>query len=181
MSPFFTWLQSTLEEGVDAGWYDVNNTLQCMIFHWVFIPWLQAELDNYQDRINHSQKRCDKKKVLPHGIPDLIYHCAEDYGALDFKVMVAPGAIDYIEQLYVTQNHIIFDLVPASLNNLINLCYDQLGRPPVGCSSMWTVYCENMVPDTEVDLLLGLCDLHETDGYLGGVANSLACKVSVRS
>ncbi|KIK19056.1 hypothetical protein PISMIDRAFT_40156, partial [Pisolithus microcarpus 441] len=78
--------EALLEEGMDARWYDVDNTLQCMIFHWVFIPWLQAELDNYQDHINHSQKHCDKKKVLPHGIPNLIYHCAEDYGALDFKV-----------------------------------------------------------------------------------------------
>jgi len=25
-------------------------------------------------------------KVLPHGIPELIYTCAQDYGALDFKV-----------------------------------------------------------------------------------------------
>ncbi|KAI6010570.1 hypothetical protein BKA83DRAFT_16275 [Pisolithus microcarpus] len=186
--------EALLEEGVDAGWYDVDNTLQCMIFRWVFIPWLQAELDNYRDRINHSRKRRDKKKVLPHGIPDLIYHCAEDYGALDFKVMVAPGAIDYVEQLYITQNHVVFDLVPASLNNLINSCYDQIGRPPVGRSSVWTVYCElldlvrqhaevpviltvlegeDVAPDTEVDLLPGLRDLHETDGYLGGVANGL--------
>ena len=26
-------------------------------------------------------------KVLPHGIPELIYMCAQDYGALDFKVV----------------------------------------------------------------------------------------------
>ena len=25
-------------------------------------------------------------QILPHGIPELIYTCAEDYGALDFKV-----------------------------------------------------------------------------------------------
>jgi len=25
-------------------------------------------------------------KVLPHSIPELIYTCAQDYGALDFKV-----------------------------------------------------------------------------------------------
>ncbi|KAL4079454.1 hypothetical protein J3A83DRAFT_4185472 [Scleroderma citrinum] len=43
-----------LESGVDAGWYDPDNTLQLMIFHWVFIPWLQVELDNYQDHINNS-------------------------------------------------------------------------------------------------------------------------------
>ena len=34
-----------------------------MVFRWVFIPWLQVELNNYQDRLNHSRKRRDKKKV----------------------------------------------------------------------------------------------------------------------
>ncbi|KAI6038903.1 kinase-like domain-containing protein [Pisolithus marmoratus] len=42
-------------------------------------------------------------------------------------VMVVPGAIDYVEQLYITQNHVIFDLLPAALNDLIESCYDQLG------------------------------------------------------
>ncbi|KAI6040469.1 hypothetical protein EDC04DRAFT_1487938 [Pisolithus marmoratus] len=39
--------EALLEEGGDAGWYDMDNTLQLMVFRWVFIPWLQAELDNY--------------------------------------------------------------------------------------------------------------------------------------
>ena len=34
-----------------------------MVFRWLFIPWLQVELDNYRDRINHSRKRRDRKKV----------------------------------------------------------------------------------------------------------------------
>lgn len=57
-----------------------------MVFRWVFIPWLQAELNSYQDRVNNTRKRHDKKKVLPHGIPELIFRYSEDYGALDFKV-----------------------------------------------------------------------------------------------
>jgi len=36
-----------------------------MVFCWVFIPWLQVELNNYQDRINHSAKHRDNKKVSP--------------------------------------------------------------------------------------------------------------------
>ena len=41
-----------------------TNYVCCsMVFRWVFIPWLQVELNNYQDRINHSRKRRDKKKV----------------------------------------------------------------------------------------------------------------------
>ena len=36
-----------------------------MVFRWVFVPWLQVELNSYQDHINHSRKRRDKKKVGP--------------------------------------------------------------------------------------------------------------------
>lgn len=38
------------------------------------------------DRINNTAKRRDRNKVLPHGIPELIYTSPADYGALDFKV-----------------------------------------------------------------------------------------------
>ncbi|KAG2120948.1 uncharacterized protein F5147DRAFT_647325 [Suillus discolor] len=56
--------ETLLDEGVESGWYDSDNTLQVcafsMIFRWVFIPWLQCELDRYfhmvtvkQDAIDH--------------------------------------------------------------------------------------------------------------------------------
>ncbi|KAI5982643.1 hypothetical protein EDD15DRAFT_2202662 [Pisolithus albus] len=181
--------EAILEEGVEAGW---------MVFRWVFIPWLQAELDSYRDRINNSRKCRDKKKASFRSndymfLADLC-RPTEDYGALDFKVMVTPGAVDYMEQLYITANHIVFDLIPAPLNVLIESCYNQLGRPLIRRSSVWIVYCnlldlvrchtkvpailmvledEDSVHDTGLDLLPGLCDLHETDGYMGGVANGL--------
>ncbi|KAG1800593.1 uncharacterized protein BJ212DRAFT_1287220, partial [Suillus subaureus] len=78
--------ESILDQGVNEGWYNTNNTLQVMVFHWVFIPWLQCKLNAYQDRINNTAKRCDRNKVLPHGVPNLIYELPEDFGALDFKV-----------------------------------------------------------------------------------------------
>jgi len=44
----------------------LSNYICCsMVFRWVFIPWLQVELNNYQDCINHSAKCHDNKKVSP--------------------------------------------------------------------------------------------------------------------
>ncbi|KAL4067085.1 hypothetical protein V8B97DRAFT_2025370 [Scleroderma yunnanense] len=176
-----------LESGVDAGWYDPDNTLQLMIFHWVFIPWLQVELDNYQDHINNSCKCHDRKKVLPHGIPELIYTCAEDYGALDFKVMVSWAAINHVCELYIKANHTVFNLVPPTLHTFINKCYHQLGCPSVGHASAWMVYNvllglvwqsmeleeTDTAGDDELHLLTGLQDLHKTEGYMGGVTNGM--------
>ncbi|KAI6009124.1 hypothetical protein EDC04DRAFT_2581747 [Pisolithus marmoratus] len=192
----FPGFELLLDTGVDAGWYDPDNMLQLMVFHWVFIPWLQIELNNYQDHINNSRKWHDKCKVLPHGILELIYTCPGDYGALDFKasVMVSPAAIEQVQQLYVVPNHAVFDLIPPSLNMYMEECYVQLGCPSISHTSAWTVYrailgmmqqCENVpailsttddhisVDVKEFDLLLGLHDLHEMEGYMGGVANGL--------
>ncbi|KAG2035986.1 hypothetical protein BDR03DRAFT_983291 [Suillus americanus] len=79
--------KNLLDHGVNSGW---------MVFHWVFIPWLQQELDAYQDRVNNTAKQHDCNKILPHGVPNLIYHSAEDFGALDFKIKIKPEALDLI-------------------------------------------------------------------------------------
>jgi hypothetical protein len=44
-----------------------------MVFRWVFIPWLQQELNAYQDRINNTAKRRDRNKVRACGFT-LILH-----------------------------------------------------------------------------------------------------------
>ncbi|KAG1821416.1 hypothetical protein EV424DRAFT_1539144 [Suillus variegatus] len=152
VKPEITWSQlrrrftpgfeTLLDEGVESGWYDSDNTLQVMIFRWVFIPWLQCELDRYQDHVNNTLKRPDRNKVLPHGVPNLIYESPEDFGALDFKVTVKQDAIDHIRSVYVNPDHPVFDLVPQPLNDFIQRCYDELGRPPVTRQSVWTIYLD---------------------------------------
>ncbi|KAG2359833.1 hypothetical protein BDR07DRAFT_1291218 [Suillus spraguei] len=132
--------ESILDRGVNEGWYDSSNTLQVMVFRWVFIPWLQRELDAYQDRVNNTAKRRDHNKVLPHGVPNLIYNTPEDFGALDFKITVEQDAIDHVWGVYINPSHPVFDLVPPNLNDYIQLCYEEIGCPIVDCDSAWTVY-----------------------------------------
>ena len=56
------------------------------MFRWLFIPWLQVEINAYVNRINNTRKRADHNKVLPHGSPNDIFTSPERYGCLDFKV-----------------------------------------------------------------------------------------------
>ncbi|KIK77550.1 hypothetical protein PAXRUDRAFT_17426 [Paxillus rubicundulus Ve08.2h10] len=133
-----------------------------------------------------------KNKVLPHGIPKLIHTCAADYGVLDFKVMVNQGAINHIRQLYINPNHAVFGLVSPPLSACLELCYNELGCPPVEHEMIWTIYhstleliqqCEEVsvilvaidandtVENGEMDLLEGLHNLPETDYYMGSVGN----------
>src|SRR5438132_262347 len=62
--------------------------LRRLVFRWIFIPWIQSELDRWVERINNTRKRPDRNKILPHGPPNDIYSSPERYGALDFKVQV---------------------------------------------------------------------------------------------
>ena len=101
ISPGF---EAVLQHGLDAGLLDMHEDLErcvylesgslgyfglieCGIpFHRIAIPWLWDELDRWVDQKDSTTRRANKYKVLPHGIPDLIYECPEDYGAVDFKV-----------------------------------------------------------------------------------------------
>ncbi|KAG2128041.1 uncharacterized protein EDB93DRAFT_1268858 [Suillus bovinus] len=129
-----------LDYGVNSGWYDSNNTLQVMVFCWVFIPWLQQELNAYQDRVNNTAKRRDRNKILPHGVPNLIYHSAEDFGALDFKIKIEHEALDHVRSLYIKSSHSVFDLVPEAFGKCIQHCYDDLSCPAVTQQSAWDIY-----------------------------------------
>jgi hypothetical protein len=61
-------------------------TFDSLVFRWLFIPWLQKELDAWVERYNNSRKRADRNKILPHGVPNDICAFPERFGALDFKV-----------------------------------------------------------------------------------------------
>ncbi|KAG1908077.1 uncharacterized protein F5891DRAFT_974653 [Suillus fuscotomentosus] len=189
--------ESLLDHGVEQDWYDSDNTLQVMVFQWVFIPWLQRELDSYQDWINHTAKRCDRNKVLPHGIPELIYRSTEDFGALDFKIKIEKATVDHVRATYIKPGHPVFDLVPSDLGDTLQMCYECLGHPVVNRKSAWTVYLgllhifstlietrpqmplpDSIEGDEELLLLQEHRDLpfhEETNGYyyMGGVRGGL--------
>ncbi|KIM55289.1 hypothetical protein SCLCIDRAFT_30450 [Scleroderma citrinum Foug A] len=139
-----------------------------MVFHWLFIPWLQVELNHYCNCINNSCKCHDRKKILLHGIPELIYTCAKDYGALNFREMVSAAAIDHVCKLYIDPKHIVFNLVLPTLSVFLNKCYHQLGSP--SCKGvpavLMAIGTEQHDMEDKLILLLGLQDLHETEKYM---------------
>ncbi|KAG1835956.1 hypothetical protein DFJ58DRAFT_735324 [Suillus subalutaceus] len=131
--------ENLLDHGVNAGcshvcsdWFSVGS----------FIPWLQRELDAYQDRVNNSMKRHDRNKILPHGIPNIIYEAAEDFGALDFKIKLEPEALDHVRSAYIKPSHPVFDLVPEAFGECISHFYDELGHPAVTRQSAWEIYLQ---------------------------------------
>ncbi|KIO02888.1 hypothetical protein M404DRAFT_47696, partial [Pisolithus tinctorius Marx 270] len=134
--------EAILEQGVKEGWYDIDNMLEWLIFCWLFIPWLQEELLAYKDHVNNTAKCHDHNKVMPHGVPNLIYESAGDYSAIDFKVKVDLVAIKHVWKLYITPTHLVFDLVPPAFSIHIESFYVDMGCPSVTCQNVWAIYCE---------------------------------------
>ena len=66
----------------------ISFLLSSLVFRWLAIPWLQSELDKWVIVRNRTLPRANTKKVLPHGIPELMREKPEQFGALDFKVIV---------------------------------------------------------------------------------------------
>jgi len=97
-------------------------------------------------------------KILPHGVPELIFLNSSSYSALDFKVC-APSfhhdihlcptykqvtidytIIDTVHGPYINTVHPVFNLIPQLLGNFLKGCYDHLGHPSLECGSIWSVY-----------------------------------------
>ncbi|KAJ7066212.1 hypothetical protein C8F01DRAFT_1346312, partial [Mycena amicta] len=132
--------ENELEVGVREQWYNPDNLLQGLVFRWVFIPWIQAELNSYKHRVNNTAKRADRKKILPHGVPSHIAASPQDYGVLDFKIPVEKETIEQVRTLYAPRDHAVFELVPPDFAVLAQEFYFKRGEPAVGHGTAWNVY-----------------------------------------
>ncbi|KAI6045899.1 hypothetical protein EDC04DRAFT_2865074 [Pisolithus marmoratus] len=175
-------LGSTLGSENYGIWHDptLEGTLQhqwMMIFQWIFIPWLQAELNAYQDHVNHTAKWCNHNKVLPHGVPELIFSTPQDYGTLDLKFMVDRAALKHVYHLYINPSHPVFDLVPSPLNTHLEACYNNLGCPAVTCHTVWDIYLDLLHAVQYHALLQSDLPFNDMDGsyyYMGGGSGGLS-------
>ncbi|KAF7300898.1 hypothetical protein MKEN_01316100 [Mycena kentingensis (nom. inval.)] len=137
---FVPGFQNILEIGTNEGWYDTSNLLETLVFRFIFIPWLQREIDAYVERLNNTAKRRDRNKILPHGVPRDIFENAEAYGALDFKIKVDPNAIQHVRDIYAPRDHDVFKLVPEDFSIIAMDFYAALGSPTVTRDNVWEVY-----------------------------------------
>ncbi|KAF8056048.1 hypothetical protein FPV67DRAFT_1566782 [Lyophyllum atratum] len=124
--------ENILDEGLNNGWYDPNDPIEKLVFRWLAIPWLQAELDLWTSRYNSSPRRADKHKILPHGIPDLIHAKPHQFnGSKNFmflKVVISPELFD--------------ELVPPTFGEQASALYVSIGSPAVSSLTFWAVYSD---------------------------------------
>ncbi|KAF5377194.1 hypothetical protein D9615_006459 [Tricholomella constricta] len=180
--------EKRLDEGLNNGWYDPNNPIEKLLFRWLAIPWLQAELDAWTLRYNSSSRRADKHKILPQGIPDLIHEKPGHSGSKNFMVVVSPELFDEIKKEWAPPNDPVFRLVPSTFDNQASALYAAIGHPTVSSSTFWPVYQEmldafhalprdpilaaalltaNYGEENDVPLMAGLRELRHGDNVVG--------------
>ncbi|PPR06945.1 hypothetical protein CVT26_004134 [Gymnopilus dilepis] len=184
------WMREKKNKGVTEGWYDTTRPLDVLTFCWLFIPWLQTELDRWMYRVNNTRKRADRNKILPHGIPNDINKYPHRYGCLDFKVP-DPEALKFVREEFATSTDPVFELVPTVFGHYATEVYGDMGRPALNSDNIWSVYRDllgrleelhsNMVSKEYVEVVDSFCvdqpdepakvDLMEGSNLLGGMEN----------
>ncbi|KAF8574739.1 hypothetical protein K439DRAFT_1624100 [Ramaria rubella] len=134
-----------LDDGLNKGWYDPSDPLDMLLFHWLFIPWLQGELDTWKDSHNMTPKHADKNKILPHGRPQLICEAPTMFNSLDFKVPLPQAAIENIQNQYAPADDPVFHLVLTAFDNLAHCIYNNIGHPTIVCDTIWGIYAQMLV------------------------------------
>jgi hypothetical protein len=132
--------EDLFESGVNAGYYNVDNVLENLVFRWLAIPWLQSELDKWVTIRNRTLPRADTKKVLPHGIPELMREKPEQFGALDFKIPVPTDLVDRLEAEFAPPDHPVFQLTPPLFHARAGALYASIGSPAITFQTFWDTY-----------------------------------------
>ncbi|KAJ3804862.1 hypothetical protein F5876DRAFT_70281 [Lentinula aff. lateritia] len=112
---FFPGIENILERGVINRLFDFNNPLE---------------------------KRPDKCKVLPQGIPDII--CAKPYlyNTEDFTVKVPHELFNEMEAKYAPPDDPALQLTAPEFQVLADTVYASLGSPVVTLNNLWGVYLD---------------------------------------
>jgi hypothetical protein len=128
-----------------------------LLFRWLAIPWLQDELNVLVSKFNTTPRKKNRRKLLPHGPPDYIFHNPKAFGSCDLKVIcfypvylsilclgcqipVQKEIFNETETVYTCPDNSIFELVPPWFLDRVSTFYLHIGSPPIEFHSFWDVF-----------------------------------------
>ncbi|EGN95132.1 hypothetical protein SERLA73DRAFT_21814, partial [Serpula lacrymans var. lacrymans S7.3] len=132
--------ESLIDWGVKEGLYNADDPLQRLVFHYVFIPWIQQELDCFVDRFNRTKPQYNSHKLLPHGCPIDIFNQPEKFESRDFVVKIHPPYLTEVRNKYAPPDYHVFNLVPPAFALQARAISDAANYPPICCNNVWDIY-----------------------------------------
>ncbi|KAF7326235.1 hypothetical protein MKEN_00476200 [Mycena kentingensis (nom. inval.)] len=122
--------------------FEKLDAVESLLFRWLFIPYLQKELDKWTARQNNTMRRAHKHRVLPHGIPTEIHNNPERWDGLNFGVKVPETLLDEMQELWSPSDNPVFDLTPDSFATCARRFYEELGSPVIEYHSIWGIFIQ---------------------------------------
>ncbi|KAG1758561.1 hypothetical protein EDD22DRAFT_783750 [Suillus occidentalis] len=134
--------EDILDFGLSTGIYNPDDALERLVFHFIFIPWLQDELDLFAEKFNNTKPRFNMHKILPHGRPNDIFYCPEKFDCRDFSVIVDNLSLELVRQTYAPADHPVFLLVPQEFYKQAKSFMAELGHSVLTRQNIWDVYAD---------------------------------------
>ncbi|KAJ6470744.1 hypothetical protein C8R47DRAFT_1148134 [Mycena vitilis] len=114
------------------------------LFYWLFVPLLQAQLDEFRVWWNHHRVRAQKDKYMPSGhVPADAFDHPQNYGGLDCRIPVPQGAVDDLramvtEEVGPRDEHLSW--FTAEFHELAEAIYLQIHKPTLTLDTAWDVF-----------------------------------------
>ncbi|KIK32075.1 hypothetical protein CY34DRAFT_760918 [Suillus luteus UH-Slu-Lm8-n1] len=134
--------EDVLDFGLNNGIYNPDDALERLVFHFIFIPWLQDELDRFAAKFNNTKPRFNMHKILPHGRPSDIFHHPERFTSRDFSVKADIHSLELVRQTYAPPDHSVFLLVPQEFFKQAAAFMKELNHAEITHDNIWDVYAE---------------------------------------
>ncbi|KZT61001.1 hypothetical protein CALCODRAFT_428374, partial [Calocera cornea HHB12733] len=133
------------EDGLMEGWYDPSEPMELMLFRWLAVPMIQADLDRFARIHSASRPRQDHHKAMPAELPLELLGRPEEYGPYrNYQVRILVTyhleQLSAVGEIYAPPGHEVFQLVPDLFNQHAVQLYGLLGEPQVNRGSFWGVY-----------------------------------------
>ncbi|KAK6984658.1 hypothetical protein R3P38DRAFT_3103542 [Favolaschia claudopus] len=124
------------------------------LFYWIFIPLLQAKLDEFRLWWNHHRVRVQIEKNMPSGhVPADAFAHPKNFGGIDCRISVPQAAVDDMRQMLTEEvgsreSHLSwFTLEFAELAEQV---YLHIGKPTLSLETAWGVFQQMAQPIADV-------------------------------
>ncbi|KAJ7599662.1 hypothetical protein C8J56DRAFT_1037235 [Mycena floridula] len=130
--------------GKDKHFFDPNVQFHTPLFYWIFVPLVQASLDEFKEYWNFYRVRPQHDKDMPSGhVPTHAFENPSLYGGLDCRVCVPQAAVDEMRE-YLTEEvgsrkeHLSW--MSAEEQKMAEMLYARIGSPPITLKNAWDVF-----------------------------------------
>ncbi|KAJ6525586.1 hypothetical protein B0H10DRAFT_1864030 [Mycena sp. CBHHK59/15] len=130
--------------------FSPNVEFHLPLFYWIFIPLLQAQLEEFRLWWNHHRVRTQKDKNMPSGhVPSDAFDHPQNFGGLDCRIPVPKAAVDDLREMVtedVGSRDAHLSWFTTEFDKLAETIYAQIGKPTLSLQTAWEVFQAMLEP-----------------------------------